>query len=49
LGRLRLSPEEFWSMSVFEWNAAIAGLVGPRAAPLERDALKQLMETYPDG
>ena len=48
---MRLTPDTFWTMSLVEWNAALAGFMqrnGPRAQPLERKALNELMQLYPD-
>ncbi|MBS0273732.1 MAG: phage tail assembly chaperone [Proteobacteria bacterium] len=43
---MKLSPNDFWSMSVIEWNAACAG-AKPRA-PLPRADFEQMMKAYPD-
>ena len=50
LGRLRLSPAEFWSMTPRELEAVISGATGEAlsTAPLERDALASLMMQFPD-
>ena len=48
LGVLRLAPNDFWSMTPRELAYAIEALTG-RTAPLDRAALRQLMERYPDG
>lgn len=49
LGRLRLSPRDFWAMTPVElaaaWRALAGGNVGQ--AP-DRAALTALMERYPD-
>lgn len=42
---LRLSPEEFWSMTLAEWGALAAP---PPAAALGRDGLDRLLALYPD-
>jgi uncharacterized phage protein (TIGR02216 family) len=48
LGVLRLAPEQFWRMTPRELAYAIEAVTG-RSAPLDRDALKQMMARYPDG
>ena len=48
LGVLKLSPEQFWRMTVRELAYAIEAVSG-RGAPLDRAALKQMMARYPDG
>jgi uncharacterized phage protein (TIGR02216 family) len=48
LGGLRLSPEQFWRMTPRELAYAIEASSG-RSAPLDRNALAQLMARYPDG
>ncbi len=47
---LRLSPRDFWAMSVTEWNAAVAGFHAAHgiAQPLARADLEQMMQLYPD-
>ncbi|HHK75248.1 MAG TPA: phage tail assembly chaperone [Rhizobiales bacterium] len=50
LGRLRLAPEAFWSMTPRELNAAACGKMGLPASlspPARRD-LQNLMQRYPD-
>ena len=47
LGRLRLSPEQFWRMTPRELAYAIEAVTG-RARPLERETLRDLMKRYPD-
>jgi uncharacterized phage protein (TIGR02216 family) len=48
-----LAPDAFWNMTLTEWRAAVAGFAAgrgqARAQPLERKALNQLMQRYPDG
>lgn len=46
LGRLRLSPESFWSMTPRELRAALPAETG--AAPMDRAALDALMARHPD-
>ena len=48
LGVLRLSPEQFWRMTPRELAAALRGLYGDAAAPLDRASFQQLMARYPD-
>jgi uncharacterized phage protein (TIGR02216 family) len=47
LGVLRLSPQQFWSMTPRELCYAIAVVTG-RSPPLDRSTLTQLMTRYPD-
>jgi uncharacterized phage protein (TIGR02216 family) len=47
LGVLRLSSEQFWRMTPRELAYAIEAASG-RGAPLDRNALVQLMKRYPD-
>lgn len=47
-GRLRLSSQEFWAMTPRELAAAVEGVVGPIAAPLDRASLDALIARYPD-
>lgn len=51
LGRLGLSPREFWAMTPAELVAAAEGLVGrpALASVIERHDLHALMNRYPDG
>lgn len=45
LGRMRLSPETFWSMTPSEFRAAL----GVQAAdPIPREAFDALTALYPD-
>lgn len=48
LGVLRLSPRDFWSMSLPEFQAACEGLFGPAAGPPPRQRLDELMQLFPD-
>jgi uncharacterized phage protein (TIGR02216 family) len=47
-----IAPEVFWSMTLVEWRAAVAGFAGRRwgraAAPLDGKDLRALMRRYPD-
>lgn len=47
LGVLRLSPQQFWSMTPRELTRAIEAVTG-RTPPLDRRSLTQLMKRYPD-
>jgi uncharacterized phage protein (TIGR02216 family) len=47
LGVLRLSPQQFWSMTPRELGYAVEAVMG-RASPLDRGTLAQLIERYPD-
>jgi uncharacterized phage protein (TIGR02216 family) len=47
LGVLRLSPQQFWSMTPRELAYAIEAVTG-RTSPLDRGTLAQLMKRYPD-
>ena len=48
LGQLRLSPEAFWRMTPREFAAALRGLYGDFAAPLDRAAFDALAARFPD-
>ena len=47
LGVLRLSPQQFWSMTPRELAYAIEAVNGG-SPPLDRGTLAQLMTRYPD-
>jgi uncharacterized phage protein (TIGR02216 family) len=47
LGVLKLPSDAFWRLTPREFALA-AGLVGARTAPLDRGALSQLMQRFPD-
>jgi uncharacterized phage protein (TIGR02216 family) len=49
LGRLRLSPRDFWALSLGEWRALVEGHFGPAAPAMNRAGLNALMKAYPDG
>lgn len=48
LGVLRLPPEQFWRMTPRELAAALRGLYGEEAAPLDRAAFDALRARFPD-
>ncbi|MCF2523032.1 rcc01693 family protein [Bradyrhizobium sp. G127] len=48
LGVLRLPPEQFWRMTPRELGYAIAAVRGPGRAPIDRAALDDLMQKFPD-
>jgi uncharacterized phage protein (TIGR02216 family) len=50
LGILRVSPQQFWSMTPRELEAAACGVYGLPASfsPLARRDLSSLMQQYPD-
>ena len=48
LGVLRLPPDAFWRMTPRELAAAIEAVRGRAVAPLDRNALDDLMRRYPD-
>ncbi|MBB1248281.1 phage tail assembly chaperone [Rhizobium sp. G21] len=45
LGRLRLTPRDFWSMTVRELTVLLGG---PQRRPLGRGDLAALMAAWPD-
>ncbi len=47
-GHLRLSPDQFWSMTPIELECAIRFHVGSSQLPLERARLEDLVAQYPD-
>ncbi len=47
-GVLRLSSHEFWALTPRELAAAIEGLGGRGAAPMDRAAFEALARRYPD-
>tara|TARA_R110000868_G_scaffold159664_1_gene388655 strand:- start:286 stop:456 length:171 start_codon:yes stop_codon:yes gene_type:complete len=51
-GKMMMSSNEFWSMSLTEFFLAAEGFVefnsNGKAEPLSRDELNELMERYPD-
>jgi uncharacterized phage protein (TIGR02216 family) len=49
---MRVTPETFWTMSLAEWRAAVAGFTGgvrPHGPALDGRDLAALMRRYPDG
>jgi uncharacterized phage protein (TIGR02216 family) len=48
LGVLRLSPEQFWKMTPRELAAALRGLGGDPAAPVDRATFDALAARFPD-
>jgi uncharacterized phage protein (TIGR02216 family) len=48
LGVLRLSPDQFWSMTPREFAAALRGLYGERTPPLDRASFQSLVDRFPD-
>jgi uncharacterized phage protein (TIGR02216 family) len=48
LGVLRLPPEQFWKMTPRELAAALRGLYGEPAAPLDRASFDALVARFPD-
>ena len=48
LGVLRLPPEQFWRMTPRELAAALRGLYGDAAAPLDRATFDELRSRFPD-
>jgi uncharacterized phage protein (TIGR02216 family) len=47
LGKLKLAPQIFWSLSLPEWRAVTAAFA-PATPPLARSDLQTLMQQYPD-
>lgn len=49
-GLLRLTPDQFWSMTIQELEAAVDGLCGrsDHASPLGLLELDELMQRFPD-
>jgi uncharacterized phage protein (TIGR02216 family) len=52
LGKMGLSPRDFWDLSLQEFYAATSGFAqfhsGGKPPPLTRDELNDMMERYPD-
>lgn len=49
LGRLKLSPKDFWAMTPREFSAALRGAFPASEAGLSRGELEKLMTQFPDG
>lgn len=49
LGRLRLSPDAFWSMTPRELARAMRAFIGEQGEAPQRAELERLMATFPDG
>ncbi len=47
-GTLRLASRDFWAMTPRELAAAIEGVSGRRAAPMDRAAFEALAARFPD-
>jgi len=45
---MRLAPRDFWSLSLAEWRAMLAGRTARRSAPLARRELEDLLQHHPD-
>ena len=49
---MRMTPDEFWSLSMCEFISACEGFAtfngSTSKAPMTRDELEDLMERYPD-
>lgn len=48
IGVLRLPPDHFWWMTPRELAYAVAAVRGPNREPIDRTALDQLMQRFPD-
>jgi len=50
LGKLRLTPTDFWQMTLSEMNSAIDGFVGTAAfaSSPSRQVIENLMSQHPD-
>lgn len=48
LGRLRLAPDDFWSMTPREFAAAAEGVFGRPASPMARETFLSLAARFPD-
>lgn len=50
LGKLRLSPDQFWAMSLREIDAAIEGYLGNSRTVTNpsRTTINEMMAQYPD-
>lgn len=52
LGKMQMSPDSFWNMSILEFNAALNGFAefhsGGQPSALSKSELDELMELNPD-
>lgn len=51
LGRLRITPRDFWALTMSELDAIVRGALArhaPSATPLDRAALDALRARFPD-
>tara|TARA_R110000764_G_scaffold101799_2_gene187134 strand:- start:1887 stop:2057 length:171 start_codon:yes stop_codon:yes gene_type:complete len=52
LGKMQMSPDSFWDMSMEEFNAALNGFAefhsGSQPSALSKSELDELMELNPD-
>lgn len=52
LGKMRMTSDEFWGLSIQEFFLASEGFSefhsGGKPPPLRKDELRDLMERYPD-
>jgi len=52
LGKMQLRPDDFWNMSLYEFNHALKGFAefhsGGQPPPMTRNELEELMELHPD-
>lgn len=48
LGRLRLSPAAFWTMTPREFAAVLKGMFPERHEAIGRKQLAELMQRFPD-
>ena len=54
LGVLSMSPEEFWSLTMSEFNAKLSGFkefhgIKEQEQPIEVEDIEAMMAEYPDG
>lgn len=47
-GKLKLSPAQFWSMSLPEMASAMRWYAGDAAAPMTQETLQSLLTQFPD-
>ncbi len=45
---MRLSPRDFWALSLLEWQALCDARFPRAGAPMTRADLDRLLSTYPD-